>query len=163
MPPVSTRIEGPEPQRPASPRSLRSDRVIDTDVPLWSNDPMDKLKMLAVAAGVGTGAMGAWAFFSPTSFYDFATYPPFSEHFIHDIGSFMLGLGAVLLLAAWSSSALFVAFGGNAIGSVFHFIAHLMDRRSSPNGTRDVILIGVLTATLAAAAYATRSSGKKPI
>jgi hypothetical protein len=31
-----------------------------------------------------------------------ATYPPFNEHLLHDIGAFNLGLGATLLLAlAW--------------------------------------------------------------
>ena len=66
---------------------------------------------------------GLWAFVTPKSFYDtVATFPPYNVHFIHDIGAFSIGLGAVLGLAMgmkrWSAakSALVAVQGGG--GSV---------------------------------------------
>jgi hypothetical protein len=43
---------------------------------------------------------GAWAFVFPRSFYDHvATFEPYNRDFLHDIGAFTIGLGAVMLLA----------------------------------------------------------------
>ncbi len=117
---------------------------------------MTKLRILALATGIGTGFLGAWAFFAPDSFYDFASYAPYSKHFIHDAGSFMLGLGAVLVLAAYSNSVLLVALGGNAVGAWFHFFSHVADRSLSANGSRDMVLIGIFAVVLSAGALAAR-------
>lgn len=84
------------------------------------------------------------------------TYPPYSEHWIRDVGSFMLGLAAVLVLAGFTAIALTVAFGGSAVGSWFHFTSHLLDRSSSVNGTRDAVLMGVFAVTFTALAVAAR-------
>jgi hypothetical protein len=44
---------------------------------------------------------GAWAFADPESFFDeVATFEPYNQHLIQDVGAFQIGLGAVLLIAA---------------------------------------------------------------
>jgi hypothetical protein len=43
---------------------------------------------------------GASAFAAFRSFYDnIATFQPYNRHFLHDIGAFTIGLGAVMLFA----------------------------------------------------------------
>ena len=52
-------------------------------------------RYVAVAAGLFLVVFGAWAFFGPKSFFDqIATFQPYNEHLIHDIGAFQIGLGA---------------------------------------------------------------------
>ena len=37
---------------------------------------------------------GLWAFLAPQSFFNqLATFPPYNEHLLHDIGAFSIGLG----------------------------------------------------------------------
>jgi multicomponent Na+:H+ antiporter subunit D len=53
---------------------------------------------------------------APTSFFEqAATFEPYNAHFIRDLGAFQIGLGAVLLLAAFSRDALLVALAGTTI------------------------------------------------
>ena len=72
---------------------------------------------------------GLWAFVAPRSFYDtIATFEPYNRHFIHDIGAFTIGLGAVLLFALVTRwDALQVALAGLAVASVMHLISHAVD------------------------------------
>jgi hypothetical protein len=105
----------------------------------------------AIAAGLILTGVGLWAFFAARSFYDaVATYPPYNEHFLHDIGAFNLGLGAVLLLTLKWSDALLLALAGNAVGATFHAASHIAD--AEINGPRDPILTTLLAVTLIAAA-----------
>jgi hypothetical protein len=84
---------------------------------------------IAAFAGIVQMGLGAWAFFAPRSFYDtIATFPPYNEHFLHDIGAFQLGIGAALLAALVWRDVLFVALAGGAVGAVFHWVSHLRDR-----------------------------------
>jgi len=72
---------------------------------------------------------GLFALLAPEAFYNMAAmYPPYNRHFIHDIGAFMLGLGAGLALALFLTDALLVALGATAVGGVAHFLSHLADR-----------------------------------
>jgi hypothetical protein len=72
---------------------------------------------------------GLFALLAPEAFFQLvAIYPPYNRHFIHDIGAFMLGLGAGLALALVLSDALLVALGATAVGAVAHFASHLVDR-----------------------------------
>jgi len=72
---------------------------------------------------------GVWAFVSPHGFYDkIATYPPYNRHLFHDIGAFMIGLGAAFLIARRWRDALTVAIGANAVAAVLHGISHIIDR-----------------------------------
>src|SRR5437899_9954794 len=85
-----------------------------------------------VLVGVAALAMivpALWAMLAPESFYSVvAAYPPYNRHFIHDIGAFMLGLGATLRFALAVGDALLVALAGNAVGALAHFVSHAADR-----------------------------------
>src|SRR6266567_8984484 len=79
------------------------------------------LRLLVLVAGLLLLTSGLWAMLAPDSFYAVvATYPPYNRHLIHDLGAFLLGLGATLALALAPDDALLVAPSGNAIaGSLF--------------------------------------------
>jgi hypothetical protein len=81
-------------------------------------------------AGLLQVGSGAWLFFAPRSFYDVvATFPPYSVHFLHDAGAFLIGIGAMLLAAlVWRRDALFVVLLGTTLAAVFHWGSHLLDR-----------------------------------
>ena len=119
---------------------------------------MDGKRRVALAAGVGLAGTGLWAFFAPASFYDFATYPPYNRHFIHDVGAFLLGLGAVLAIAGFVRDGLFVAVGGNAVGAWFHGISHLIDKEIGGGSWRDPVLTIGFAIALSAFAWSVRPS-----
>ncbi len=116
-------------------------------------------------AGIGGALLvwwGVWAFFWPRSFYDnIATFEPYNEHFMHDIGAFQIGLGLTLLLALRMRDALFVAMVGVGSGAALHAIAHITDRndggRSSDPGALG--LLAVLLLVGAALRWKTAVSG----
>lgn len=79
-------------------------------------------------AGVGHVALGAWAFLAPRSFYtQVATFPPYHEHFLHDVGAFLVGLGVALLAALVWRDALFVALAGGTTAALLHWLSHVRD------------------------------------
>jgi hypothetical protein len=86
-------------------------------------------RVIAGLFGLALLGSGLWAMVAPESFYaTVAQYPPYNRHFIHDIGAFMLGLGATLGFALALGDALLVALAGNAVGALAHFISHAVDR-----------------------------------
>jgi Mn2+/Fe2+ NRAMP family transporter len=106
-------------------------------------------RVIAVLFAVALLASGLWAMLAPESFYaTVAQYPPYNRHFIHDIGAFMLGLGATLGFGLALADALLVALAGNSIGAIAHFISHLVDRDlgGQPN---DPLIFGVFALLLA--------------
>ena len=98
---------------------------------------------------------GFWAFFGPQSFFDrVATFKPYNEHLIHDIGAFQIGLGATLFIALAWKDALTTALAGVGIGSAFHAVAHWIDkdlggRDSDPYGIT-IVAVLILGAAIAA-------------
>jgi hypothetical protein len=87
------------------------------------------LRLLVAVAALGLIASGLFAMLAPESFFNvLAVYPPYNRHFIHDIGAFMLGLGAALGFALSLTDALLVALAANAVGAVAHFVSHFVDR-----------------------------------
>jgi peptidoglycan/LPS O-acetylase OafA/YrhL len=98
----------------------------------------------AVAAiWLGTGA---YAFLAPRSFYDqLATFPPYNVHFVHDIGAFSLGLGAVVAFALLGWSARRSALLGVGAGSAVHVVSHLIDYDLKPSPS-DIAVFAVGTA-----------------
>jgi hypothetical protein len=90
------------------------------------------LRTIVVLVGVILVGLGLWAFLSPTSFYSsIASFPPYNQHFLHDVGDAML---AVL--------------GGNALGATIHFISHLVDRSLGGHPTTDLPALGGLAVLL---------------
>lgn len=86
--------------------------------------------------GVFTLLLGLWALIDASSFYDnIGEFPPYNNHFVHDVGAFQIGIGAALLAAlAWRDDAILVALCGAAAGAVTHEIAHIID---ADDGGRD--------------------------
>lgn len=117
---------------------------------------MTRERFLLAVAGVGALFFilpGAWALAWPENFYDnVAHFPPYNEHFIHDIGAFQIGIGAALLAAIWRPhDGLFAAFAGAAVGSGVHTLTHFIDHDLGGSDS-DVFVFGTMTIVLAVAA-----------
>jgi hypothetical protein len=116
---------------------------------------VDLVSTLVVAAfGAFTLVFGFWAIIAPVSFFDnIGHFEPYNRHFLHDVGAFQIGLGAVALFAvAWRDDAILAVLGGAAAGATAHEIAHIAD---SGIGGRDsdpytlgliAVLLGVVFA-----------------
>jgi hypothetical protein len=107
------------------------------------------VRVIVVLVGLYLLGFGLWAFLSPASFYDsIAVFPPYNQHFIHDLGAFQLALSAALLLTQVWSDALLVVLGANAIGATAHFAAHLIDRSLGGHPATDLTFLGALALLL---------------
>jgi hypothetical protein len=115
---------------------------------------MATTKVGAAAAGLLLVATGLWALAAPRSFFEVvATYPPFNEHLLHDIGAFNLGLGATLLLTLAWADGLLVALGGAGVGATAHALAHWLDRELGGSPADPWYLSALAVVLLAAAAW----------
>lgn len=103
--------------------------------------------------GLLTSVVGAWALTWPDPFSEFVNFPP-HRHFLHDVGSFQLGVGVTLLLATIWADALTVALAGYLVGGTAHTVVHVADAHLG-GGTVQTWLIGLLS-LLAAMALAAR-------
>jgi hypothetical protein len=106
----------------------------------------------AVAAGAVLVGSGLWAMAAPESFFDtVATFEPYNQHLIQDIGAFQIGLGAVLLLSAVVRDGLVVALIGVGIGSASHVVSHAVGRDLGGTPAVDIPFFSILTVVLLAA------------
>lgn len=81
---------------------------------------------LATVSFIG---IGIWAFAAPRSFFDsVATYPPYNEHLFHDLGAFLLAIGASLLAGLNERAPLAVGLWGGAVATVLHAVSHWLDK-----------------------------------
>ena len=105
--------------------------------------------LVVAAFGLLTLSLGIWALIDPSSFFDnIADWPPYNRHFIHDIGAFQVGLGAVLLFALiWQGDAVLTALGGAAVGGTLHWIAHITDEELGGRDL-DLYLLGIVALIL---------------
>jgi hypothetical protein len=107
-----------------------------------------------IVAGSGGGFLlgsGLWAMVGPASFFDVAaTFEPFNAHLLRDVGAFMIGLGAVLLLAAARPAvdALAITLCGVGVGAVAHTISHVVDRDRGGTPAVDIPFWAVLSLVL---------------
>lgn len=110
------------------------------------------LRVIVVVVGVYMVGFGLWAFLSPAGFYaSIALFPPYNQHFLHDLGAFQVGTGAALLATqAWDDAHLAV-LGGTALGATIHFVAHLMDVSLGGRPATDLPFLGGLTLLLVVA------------
>ena len=114
------------------------------------------VKLIGWAAAAFFVAIGLWAFLDARSFYDqLAVFPPYNEHFLHDVGAFQIGIGATLALGMLGWGGMATAFGGAAIGSVFHVAAHVIDSDLGGKDS-DPFTLGLLALVLGWAAWKTR-------
>jgi hypothetical protein len=111
------------------------------------------LTWLAAFGAVFFLALGLWAFFDASSFFDeLADFEPYNAHFIHDIGAFHAGLGAVLLLALlFPRDGVLVGLGGVGFGAILHFATHVRDSDLGGSDS-DSVLLGVLGVLMVAGA-----------
>jgi hypothetical protein len=110
-------------------------------------------RAVAVLGGLSFLASGLWAMAAPESFFDaVATFEPYNQHFVQDIGAFQIGLGAVLLLAATvRGDALAVGLVGVGIGSAAHTVSHLIGRDLGGRPELDIPLTASMSLLLLAA------------
>jgi predicted anti-sigma-YlaC factor YlaD len=105
-------------------------------------------RIVAALGGAFLLGSGLWAMVAPESFFEAAaTFEPFNAHLLRDAGAFMVGLGAVLLLAAAkpAAEALAVTLCGVGIGGVAHTISHVVDRDHGGTPAVDVPVWAVLS------------------
>jgi hypothetical protein len=102
--------------------------VSEIERPEPSRAALALARPLLALAGLYHLALGLAAFVTPRAFFDaVATFPPYNDHFVRDIGSLYLALGAVMLVAvarrAWQAPVLAFATLQYAI----HTVAHVID------------------------------------
>lgn len=112
------------------------------------------VRVVGVIAAVGFLLTGIGAMVAPESFFDAAaTFEPYNQHFLQDIGAFNLGIGFTLLLATRpGADALAVALVGAAIGSGAHVLSHVIGHDLGGQPGVDIPMFAILTILLAAAA-----------
>ncbi|MCI4064494.1 hypothetical protein MRQ36_18565 [Micromonospora sp. R77] len=111
------------------------------------------VRVVAGLLGIGSLVVGVWALVAPGSFSAAVNFPP-SEHFVHDVGAFQLGIGATLLLALIWSDGLAVALGGYLVAAVAHTVSHAIDGEIGGSVVQTGLVL--LTAVLALAALLLR-------
>lgn len=89
-----------------------------------ATDRYVSLAVLVAAAFMLT--TGGWALADPASFADFARFPP-SEHFVHDVGAFQLGIGLTMLLALIWRDPVAVVLAGFVASNTVHAVNHALD------------------------------------
>jgi hypothetical protein len=78
--------------------------------------------------GVTQVATGVVAFVAPGAFYDaVAGFPPENHHFLMDIGSWNVALGAIALYGAGRPDWHVPLLGFLALQYVLHLISHIID------------------------------------
>lgn len=115
-------------------------------------------------AGVFFTVSGAWAMVDPRSFFDaVATFEPYNQHFVQDIGAFQIGLGVVLLLAlaVEAAGALAVALLGVGVGSAAHVVSHLVGHDLGGTPETDLPFFSLVTVLLVGAGLALWRSGER--
>lgn len=118
-------------------------------------------KVVAIGGGLFFLLFGIWAMADPESFYDLATFEPYNQHFLQDIGAFQIGLGAVLILATLRPTleSLTLALLGTGIGGAAHAVSHIIGRDLGGNPSRDIPLFVIVAALLlGAGAWQLRSA-----
>lgn len=117
-------------------------------------------RLVAVGTGLVLLVSGVWALVAPESFFDSAaTFEPYNQHFVQDLGAFQLGLGAVLLLAATFRDALAVGLLGVAVGSAAHVVSHAVGHDLGGTPAVDIPLFSIVTVLLVSAGMARLSRG----
>lgn len=109
------------------------------------------LRPLIAALGAYHLGLGVLMVLAPRTFYDeIAAFPPYNDHFIRDISTFYLAMGAVLLVAAvrraWQVPLLVLALVQYAL----HVVNHAWDvSDTEPGWMGPVNLVSLLVVTAA--------------
>ncbi len=99
--------------------------------------------------------LGIWAMVAPGNFFEtIALFEPYNAHFIQDIGAFQIGMGLVLLLAAYvTSDALTAALLGIGVGALAHVVSHLIGIDAGGKPAIDLTGLSILAAILLVGAW----------
>jgi hypothetical protein len=117
-----------------------------------SSSRSDLVSTIVVGAfGAFTLALGLWAMLDAQSFFDeIGHFPPYNNHFVHDVGAFQIGIGAALLFAlAWRDDAILAALGGATAAAGGHEIAHIIDADDGGSDS-DPFTLGLIAVILLA-------------
>jgi hypothetical protein len=121
------------------------------------------LTSLVLLAGAGHLALGLMMALAPRSFYEqIGAYPPFNDHYVRDVATFYVALGAVLLVAAgrrrWQVPLL--AFATLQYG--LHVLNHLLDVGDAEPGWLGPANLIALAAIGAGLLWLLRRAGDAP-
>jgi hypothetical protein len=121
------------------------------------------VRTIALLAAAFYSSFGAWALLFPRAFFEaVALFPPYNEHFLHDLGAFQLGLGAALLAALAIRGSLVAILVGVAVASVLHAATHALDTHLGGQPT-DPWVLGLFAALVVLALLlAWRHEGAAP-
>lgn len=120
-------------------------------------------RIIAVVGGVSLLGFGLWAMIGPESFFDsLATFDPYNQHLIQDIGAFQIGLGAVLLLAGVIERAdgLVVGLVGVGVGMLAHVVSHVVGHDLGGTPAVDIPVLSILGGLLLAGGLVRWSLGR---
>ncbi|MBA2278464.1 MAG: hypothetical protein H0W06_11960 [Chloroflexia bacterium] len=107
--------------------------------------------VVAIVGGVGFAVLGVWAIVDPRSFFDaMATFEPYNQHFLQDIGAFQIGLGMVLLLASMPNrgDGLAIALLGVGVGAALHTVSHIVGHDLGGTPETDIPFFAMLAVLL---------------
>lgn len=113
-------------------------------------------RTVAAIGGTVFGVTGIWALVAPRSFFEtIATFEPYNQHFVQDIGAFQLGIAAVLLLVVVvePADALAVALLGAGVGGGAHVLSHLIGADLGGTPGLDIPVLSLLAGLLLAAGW----------
>lgn len=124
--------------------------------------PASWVRAVTLAGAAGFLLLGAWAMVSPRSFFtSLATFEPYNPHLLHDLGAFHLGLGVVLLLAAFPQRipGLTAALLGAGTGASAHVASHIIDIDLGGSPATDIPTLTLLAVALLVAGIAHTRAG----
>lgn len=138
-------MDVPEAGTTPTPRGIRPEATRGSSLP----------RVIASLGALGFLATGVGAMAMPARFYEAAaTFAPYNQHFIQDIGAFNLGLGVVLLLATRpGADALRGSLVGALVGSIAHVLSHVVRHDLGGTPWVDIPVFTVLSLLLGAGAW----------
>ena len=114
----------------------------------------DVVTVVLVLVGVTQLVAGVVAFVAPGAFYDaIAGYPPENEHFLMDLGSWQVALGAIALYGARRPAWRVPLLGLLALQYALHTVPHVLhvdDAEESWQGTFALVAQGLGAVVLTA-------------
>jgi uncharacterized protein YjeT (DUF2065 family) len=137
--------------------------VSDLERPGSSRAAVALVRPLLALAGLYHLALGLAAFMTPRAFYDaIATYPPYNDHFLRDVGSLYLALGAVMLVAVARRSWQAPVLAFTTIQYAIHTVAHVIDVTGADPDWLGAASAGGLAALTVLFGWLLRAVGRSP-
>ncbi len=98
----------------------------------------DLVTAVLLVVGATQVATGVFAFLAPGGFYDaVASYAPENRHFIKDLGSWQVALGAIALYGARRADWRVPLLGLLALQFILHTLSHVIDAGDADTGWHD--------------------------